>query len=113
MTTVEKTTKKMPLAMRGHIAARNYLVRNGLRIVEDGYSCDQGEVDFVASKRDERLYVQVCQSVLDEGTYQRETAPLEAVGDSFPKLLLVGDRWRLGVTKSGVRIANVVDWLLG
>ena len=48
MTTVEKTTKKMPLAMRGHIAARNYLVRNGLRIVEDGYSCDQGEVDFVA-----------------------------------------------------------------
>lgn len=43
MTTVEKTTKKMPLAMRGHIAARNYLVRNGLRIVEDGYSCDQGE----------------------------------------------------------------------
>lgn len=48
MTTVEKTAKKMPLAMRGHIAARNYLVRNGLRIVEDGYSCGQGEVDFVA-----------------------------------------------------------------
>lgn len=36
MTTVEKTAKKMPLAMRGHIAARNYLVRNGFRIVEDG-----------------------------------------------------------------------------
>lgn len=71
-----------------------------------------GEIDFVASKRDERLYVQVCQSVLDEGTYQRETAPLEAAGDSFPKLVLVGDRWRLGVTKSGVRIVNVVDWLL-
>ena len=48
MTTVEKTAKKMPLAMRGHIAARNYLVRNGFRIVEDGYSCGQGEVDFVA-----------------------------------------------------------------
>lgn len=45
MTTVEKTAKKMPLAMRGHIAARNYLVRNGFRIMEDGYSCGQGEVD--------------------------------------------------------------------
>ena len=42
MTTVEKTAKKMPLAMRGHIAARNYLVRNGFRIMEDGYSCGQG-----------------------------------------------------------------------
>lgn len=48
MTTVEKNAKKMPLAMRGHIAARNYLVRNGFRIVEDGYFCGQGEVDFVA-----------------------------------------------------------------
>lgn len=89
----------------------NELRRRGFKV--NVGSLRAGEVDFVASKRDERLYVQVCQSVLDEGTYQRETAPLEAVGDSFPKLLLVGDRWRLGVTKSGVRIANVVDWLLG
>lgn len=44
----KETVTEMPLAMRGHIAARNYLVRNGFRIVEDGYSCGQGEVDFVA-----------------------------------------------------------------
>ena len=36
---------------------------------------------------------------------------LEAMRDSFPKLLLVADRWRLGTTESGVQAVNVADWL--
>lgn len=83
---------------------RGYAVRVG--------SLRAGEVDFVAARRDERLYVQVTQSVLDEATYVRELAPLEAVNDSFPKLVLVADHWRTGVTSTGVRIRNIVDWLL-
>lgn len=71
-----------------------------------------GEVDFVATRRDERLYIQVCQSVLDEATFAREVAPLEAIQDSFPKVVLVADRWRTGATSSGIRIVNLADWLL-
>lgn len=76
-------------------------------------SLRSGEIDFVAMRRDERLYVQVTQSVLDEATYARELAPLEAVGDSFPKLVLVADHWRTGITSTGVRVRNIVDWLVG
>lgn len=73
-----------------------------------------GEVDFVASKRTgERVYVQVIESLADEATYMRELAPLDLIGDSFPKVILTLDRYRCGVTTNGVRVVNLLDWLLG
>ena len=59
------------------------------------------------------IHIQVCQSVLDDTTFSREVAPLESVHDSFPKIVLVADRWKLGTTPSGVRIQNLMDWLMG
>ena len=89
----------------------NELVRRGWRV--NVGTLPSGEVDLVAGRRDERVYIQVCQSVLDDTTFNREVAPLEAVHDSFPKIVMVADRWKLGTTPSGVRIQNLMDWLLG
>ncbi len=89
----------------------NELIRRGWKVGVG--ALPGGEVDFVATRRDERLYIQVCQSVLDETTFAREVAPLEAIQDSFPKVVLVADRWKTGTTSSGIRIVNVMDWLLG
>ncbi len=89
----------------------NELVRRGWKVGIG--ALPGGEVDFVATRRDERLYIQVCQSVLDETTFAREVTPLEAIQDSFPKVVLVADRWKTGATSSGIRIVNVADWLLG
>lgn len=87
----------------------NELVRRGWQV---RVGCMPGkEVDFVASLNDRKTYIQVSQSVLDEGTYQREIAPLEAISDAFPKVLLVADRWRLGTTESGIEIKSILDWL--
>ena len=88
----------------------NELVRRGWKAGVGALTA--GEVDFVATRRDERLYIQVCQSVLDETTFAREVAPLEAIQDSFPKVVLVPDRWKTGVTSSGIRVVNLADWLL-
>ena len=88
----------------------NELVRRGWKAGVGALTA--GEVDFVATRRDERLYIQVCQSVLDETTFAREVAPLEAIQDSFPKVVLVADRWKTGVTSSGIRVVNLADWLL-
>ena len=88
----------------------NELVRRGWKAGVGALTA--GEVDFVAMRRDERLYIQVCQSVLDETTFAREVAPLEAIQDSFPKVVLVADRWKTGVTSSGIRVVNLADWLL-
>lgn len=89
----------------------NELVRRGWQV--NVGALPSAEVDFVARRRDERIYVQVSQSVLDEATFSREVAPLEAVRDAFPKMVLVADRWRLGTTPCGVRVQNLMDWLLG
>lgn len=89
----------------------NELVRRGYT-VEVG-TLRVGEVDFVARKADERLYLQVCETALDPAVRDRELKPLRAIADPFPKLLLTLDRFGLGVTDDGIHIANVIDWLLG
>lgn len=71
-----------------------------------------GEVDFVTQRGDERRYIQVSESLLGEQVRQREIEPLEAIGDSFPKVILTLDRIGLGTTESGIRIVNIIDWLL-
>lgn len=69
------------------------------------------EVDFVASRLDERLYVQVTETMVDPQTRERELAPLRALHDAFPKMVLTLDRFSTGVTEEGIRVANIIDWL--
>ncbi len=71
------------------------------------------EVDFVATRGDERLYVQVSWSVADEITLQRELEPLRRLTDAYPRLLLTTDRLGTGTTSEGIVITNICDWLLG
>lgn len=70
------------------------------------------EIDFIAKRGGDRVYIQVTTSLLDEEVYQRELASLESLNDSFPKMILVLDGWREGITDSGVRIRGLRDWLL-
>lgn len=72
-----------------------------------------GEIDFVARRSTERMYLQVTQSLLEEGTRERELAPLRKLTDAYPRLVLTADRLTMGVTEEGIRIMNVEDWLLG
>lgn len=70
------------------------------------------EIDFVAQRDGLTMYVQVSLSVLDESVKRRELAPLESVGDSFPKFVLTLDPLP-ATTHKGIIIENVVDWLAG
>lgn len=89
----------------------NELIRRGY-CIEVG-ALRTGEVDFVATRADERLYVQVTETMLGEKTRERELTPLLAVRDAFPKMVLTLDRLGLGVTEEGIRVANTIDWVLG
>jgi predicted AAA+ superfamily ATPase len=71
-----------------------------------------GEVDFVARRPGEQMYVQVTQSLLDERTRERELAPLRRLTDAYPRLVLTADSLTTGVTKEGIRIRNIEEWLL-
>lgn len=71
---------------------------------------DVAEVDFVASRTDERLYIQVCYVLTPENT-EREFAPLEAISDNYEKLVLSTDNL-LRINRGGIRQKNIVDFLL-
>lgn len=71
----------------------------------------ENEVDFVAQRQDERLYVQVAASILDPATRQREYAPLLAIRDSYPKYVLTLDDLASGTTE-GIRHLRIPDFLL-
>ncbi len=84
------------------------LLRRGYRIAI-GRMGDR-EIDFVAERGDARLYVQVAYLLPTAATLEREVAPLLALKDNYPKLLLTLDR-ELGNDIRGVRRLYLPDWL--
>lgn len=71
----------------------------------------QKEIDFVAIKRSEKLYIQVANSIDDPDTFQREVDPLLRIRDAYPKMILTRTRQE-PYQHEGVKIVDVADWLL-
>lgn len=71
----------------------------------------QKEVDFVAIKNNEKIYIQVADDVSDKDTLKREISPLESIKDSYPKLLLVNSGHG-EYDIEGIKVVDISDWLL-
>jgi len=85
------------------------LLRRGYRVTTGRY--DALEVDFVARRNDETLYVQVAYLLASEATEKREFRALEQIDDNFPKLVLSMDKvWGKG--RNGIRRLYLPDFLL-
>lgn len=67
------------------------------------------KIDFVATNRDDRLYVQVCKELPKES--DREIANLMEIKDCFPKVVVTLDDYASG-NINGIRILHLVDFLL-
>lgn len=73
---------------------------------------DTAEVDFIATKTDEKLYVQVTESMVSEGVRRRELAPLQKIRDNYEKIVLSMDTG-LDSSYDGIKSLNLIQWLLG
>lgn len=69
------------------------------------------EVDFVAERWNEHHYYQVCESLHDPATRERELRPLRALHDAHPKFVLSRDYST--EQYDGVQHINVPKWLPG
>ena len=87
-----------------------------LELLRRGYEVSIGkigslEVDFVASKPNEKIYYQVSATIMDEKTRERELRPLESISDNYPKYILTMDQTVFN-DYSGIRVKNIIDFLL-
>lgn len=71
----------------------------------------QKEIDFVAMKRGEKIYIQVSDNIADEGTFRREVEPLLQIRDAYPKMLLARTRHE-DSDYEGISIIDIPRWLL-
>ena len=85
------------------LVSRGYDVKIG--------NLEKAEIDFIATKFEEKIYVQVAYILADENVVDREFGAYKYVEDNYPKYVLTMDKYNF--SQEGIIHKNVIDWLLG
>lgn len=72
---------------------------------------DHQEVDFIATAANDKMYIQVTESMQSEDVRRRELSPLQKIRDNYEKLVLSLEPG-LDSSYDGIRSLNLIDWLL-
>jgi predicted AAA+ superfamily ATPase len=111
------------LGLRNHILGfrsrdRGYILENivFLELRRRGYDVYVGklydkEIDFVAQRAQEMLYVQVAETVIDPAVLERELKPLQKADGYYGRLLLTRD-YGINDSYEGIAHKNIIEWLL-
>ncbi|MEG0804781.1 MAG: DUF4143 domain-containing protein [Lachnospiraceae bacterium] len=121
-----KSNKKwyiVDLGLRNHILPRKrydlgFSIENIVyfELLRRGYKTnigklDQMEIDFVAQKSGELIYIQVTADMTNEDTFNREIKPLQTIKDNYEKIILTLDKFTMG-NYDGIKVINVLKWLV-
>lgn len=87
-----------------------------LELCRRGYSVNigktaNGEIDFIATRRNEKIYIQVTQEIKSDKTARREYERLLEIPDNYPKYVLLTDEYA-GGNYNGIHTMHVADFLL-
>jgi hypothetical protein len=86
-----------------------------LELLSRGYKVEIGkfneqEIDFIATKLNDRTYIQVAYLLYDQKTIEREYRALEKINDNYPKLVLSMDKFH-DSSRAGIQWKNLTDYL--
>ncbi|AAL95578.1 ATP-binding protein [Fusobacterium nucleatum subsp. nucleatum ATCC 25586] len=86
-----------------------------LELLRKGYNIRVGkvdnlEVDFVCTKRNEKIYIQVAYLLASPETMEREFSSLEKINDNYPKYVISMDEFDM--SRNGIRHINIIAFLL-
>lgn len=100
---LEDRGKIMENAVYNHLVFKGYKVRVGV--------LGNNEVDFIAEKRGEKIYIQVALTINDPNTIEREFGNLKKIDDNYPKIVITMDAFS-GNTVEGIQAIDLRSFLL-